>query len=283
MIAWCHDFAWQDPLYTPALHSGYPWDLLRTPWTNTHYVVVSEHRRLRLAELFDIPAKEIQVIHPGVDLDHFNKLEPLTKQLVMKLDLMEATPLLLLSARITRRKNIQLGIQVSAALKQHYPDVALVITGPPGPHNPKNIAYLASLNTLRKELDVSSSVHFLYEYGEDEKPLFVPDEVVTDFYRLADALLFPSRWEGFGIPVLEAGLARIPVFAADIPSVKESAGEYAYVFDPDSDPTKVARSIIEILESDRAYQLRRRVLNKFTWEAVLEQKLIPLIEANGAI
>jgi len=281
LIAWCHDFAWQDPLYTPDLHAGYPWDLLNTPWPRIKYVVVSAHRRDRLADLLNVPPQEIQVIHPGVDSDRFYKLEPLTQRLVEELKLHATIPLLLLPARITRRKNIQFSIQVTAALKQIYPQVALVITGPPGPHNPKNIAYLESLIDLRHELEIASSVHFLYEHGAGERPLRVPDEVVADFYHLADAMFFPSRREGFGIPVLEAGLARIPVFAANIPTVLESAGEFAHLFDPDNDPEIVAKFIADTLEFDRAYQLRQRVFDKFTWRAILKNDLIPLIEKVG--
>lgn len=282
LIAWCHDFAWQDPLYTPDLHAGYPWDLLSTPWPDIQYVVVSAHRRDRLADLFNVPAQEIQVIHPGVDLDRFYKLEPLTQRLVQELHLHQAKPLLLLPARITRRKNIQFSIRVTAVLKQTYPQVALVITGPPGPHNPKNIAYLESLNALCHELELTSSVHFLYEHGIGDGSLHVPDDVVADFYQLADALFFPTRREGFGIPVLEAGLARIPVFAANIPTVKESAGEFAHLFDLDNDPEIVAKSIRDTLETDQAYQLRQRVLDKFTWKAILKKDLIPLIEEVGS-
>jgi len=282
LIAWCHDFAWQDPLYTPDLHAGYPWDLLNTPWPGIQYVVVSAHRCDRLSDLFTVPPQEIQVIHPGVDLDRFYKLDPLTQRLMEELKLYETMPLLLLPARITRRKNIQFGIRVTAALKQIYPQVALVITGPPGPHNPKNIAYLESLNDLRHELEIKSSVHFLYEHGVGDRPLHVPDEVVADFYQLADAMLFPSRREGFGIPVLEAGLARIPVFAANIPTVMESAGEFAHLFDPDNDPEVVAKSIRDTLETDQAFQLRQRVLDKFTWKAILKKDLIPLIEEVGS-
>ena len=282
LIAWCHDFAWQDPLYTPDLHAGYPWDLLNTPWSGIQYVVVSAHRRDRLADLFNVPQQEIQVIHPGVDLERFYKLEPMTRHLAEQLKLLDAVPLLLLPARITRRKNIQFSIRVTAALKHTYPQVALVITGPPGPHNPKNIAYLESLNDLSHELEIASSVHFLYEHGVGDQPLWVPDEVVADFYQLADAMFFPTRREGFGIPVLEAGLARIPVFAANIPTVKESAGELAHLFDPDGDPENVAKLITNTLESDQAYKLRQRILGKFTWKAILKQELIPLIEKVGS-
>lgn len=278
LIAWCHDFAWQDALYTPDLYPGYPWDLLRTPWPGVRYVVVSEHRRSQLAALLGLPAEEIRVVTPGVDVAEFLKLELATCRLVEQLDLLAADPLMLLPARITRRKNIEFAIRVTAALTRHMPQATLVVTGPPGPHNPTNVAYLESLQQLRRDLGVGSCVHFLYEYGRNGQPLHVTDTMMADLYHLADVLLFPSRREGFGIPVLEAGLARLPVFAADIPPVRESAGELAHRFDPEGDPVAVAEALAAHLAEDPAYQLRRRVLRRFTWQAILQHHLIPLIE-----
>jgi glycosyltransferase involved in cell wall biosynthesis len=280
LIAWCHDFAWQDKLYTSGLHPGYPWDLLRSPWPQVRYVVVSMHRREKLAELLQIPPAKIQVVTPGVDVTQFLKLEPLSQRLVEELNLLEADPLMLLPSRITRRKNIQFAIHVAAALKKMKPETALVITGPPGPHNPKNIAYLRSLEGLCADLGVREQVHFLYEFEEGDRPLYVPDEVMTDLYHLADLLLFPSLREGFGIPVLEAGLARIPVFAADIGPVRESAGKTAHLFDPEGDPNAVAEEIITCLTKDKRYRLRRRVLNRFTWQAIIHNKVIPIIQES---
>ena len=277
-IAWCHDFAWQDTLYTPDLHPGEPWDLLRIPWPGVRYVVVSAHRRERLAALLDLSEDQVEVVHPGVDVAEFLKLEPTTRRLVEKLDLLTADPLLLLPARITRRKNIEFAVQVTAALTHHKPQATLVVTGPPGPHNPANVAYLEALQALREELGVTACVHFLYEHGDNGQPLHVTDAMMTDLYHLADLLLFPSRREGFGIPVLEAGLGRLSIFAADIPSVQESAGDLAYLFGHEGDPSAVAEAIAAHLTTDRAYQLRRRVLSQFTWQAILECHLLPLIQ-----
>jgi glycosyltransferase involved in cell wall biosynthesis len=280
LIAWCHDFAWQDKLYAPELHPGYPWDLLRTAWPGVRYVVVSAHRREKLAALLDITAADIEVVTPGVDVTRFLKLEPLTQRLVKELSLLEADPLVLLPARITRRKNIQFAIQVVAALKITKPEVALVVTGPPGPHNPKNIAYLRSLEAVCAELSLSEQVHFLYEFGEKSQPLYVPDAVMADLYRLADLILFPSRREGFGIPVLEAGLARVPVFAADIGPIRESAGNLAHLFDPEGNPKAVAEAISADLGENQAYQLRQRVLKQFTWDAIIQNRVIPIIQES---
>lgn len=278
LIAWCHDFAWQDILYTPELHPGYPWDLLREPWPGVKYVAVSNHRRARMAELLGVSHDTISVITPGVDVFQFINCHSLTRKLVKDLRLLVADPLMLLPARITRRKNIEFAIRVTAALKCLKPAVTLIVTGPPGPHNPKNIAYLESLQALRAELGVCNQVHLLYEHGETGQALMIPDDVVADLYSLVDLLIFPSYREGFGIPVLEAGLARLPVFAADIPPVNESAGGHAHLFDPNGDAHMVAEAIVEFLEKDQASLLRRRVLRNYTWQSIVDKMLVPLIE-----
>jgi len=277
IIAWNHDFAWHDKLYIPALHNGYPWDLLRSAWPGVRYVVVSEHRRLRLAQLLDIPETDIEVFTPGVDVFKFLNCQSLTIDLVEKLDLLAADPLMLLPARIIPRKNIQFAIRVTAEMKEHMPGATLVITGPPGPHNPKNISYLESLQDVRSEHGLEGNVCFLYEHGEAGKPQYLPDEVVADFFRLADLLIFPSFREGFGIPVLEAGLVQLPVFASNIPPIRESAAEYAHLFDPSGDPRDAAGCILNFLEVNASYHLKRRVIDNYTWKAIIEQKIIPFI------
>lgn len=277
VIAWSHDFAWQDELYLPDLHPGYPWDLLRQAWQGVRYVVVSEHRRDRLAELLGLPPESIAVVNPGVEPPEFLKLSPLAQELVEQFELDKAGPLLLLPARLTRRKNIAFALQTLAALTEYYPQACLVVTGPPGPHNPKNAAYLQELKTLRAGLGLDGRALFLYEAGKEGEALFLPDEVVADFYHLADLLFFPSLSEGFGIPILEAGLARLPVFAADIPPVRESAGELAQLFNPRSDPGAVAARIHAFLQRDQAYLLRQRVLRRHTWRNIVADQLAPLL------
>jgi glycosyltransferase involved in cell wall biosynthesis len=277
-IAWCHDFAWNDSLYKPQLHPGFPWELMRSEWPKVVYVTVSEHRRQILSILLKKAPDEIFVITPGIPFADFFKFEPLTRSIIDRLDLLQADPIFLLPARVTRRKNIEFAIQVIAAIRPEYPDVCLVITGPPGPHNPTNVAYLESLKELRQELGVTSNVHFLYEFGTSEMPMEIPDKVVADLYQLADALLFPSRHEGFGIPVLEAGLSRMPVFAADIPPVRESSKGYANFINLSDEPEIVGKDIVSYLKNNQAYQLKRSVLKDFTWESIVQNKIISMIE-----
>ena len=71
--------------------------------------------------------------------------------------------------------------------------------------------------------------------------------MIRELYRVADALLFPSAQEGFGLPVLEAGLARLPAFCADIEPFRAIAGENLHYFDLNEDPTLTAHRLLETL------------------------------------
>ncbi len=160
LIAWCHDFAWRDRLYTPDLHQGYPWNLLSEPWENTRYVVVSQDRQFLLARLLGIPPESIQIINPGIDYFSFLGISPQTQQQLSAFELQNARPLILLPARITRRKNIEFALETMAYLASDFPFARLIITGPPGPHNPKNADYLHELKSIRKKLNLGENCHF---------------------------------------------------------------------------------------------------------------------------
>jgi glycosyltransferase involved in cell wall biosynthesis len=273
IILWHHDLAWTTPRYRAELHDGYPWDLLRQAWTGVKQVTISEMRQYELAELFRINKDDIAVIPNGIDIAKFHKLEEQTLQYVRQLDLLRATPLLLLPVRITPRKNIELALHVCANLKEAFPDAKLIVTGPLGPHNPANVEYFDRLVVLRKELGVVNAVCFLAELTTE----YISDEAVSDFYHLADALFLPSREEGFGIPVLEAGLAGLPVFCSDIPPLRNLGGAHATYFSPDANPYELANTIAAHLSSNPVFRLRSDVRRQYTWENIYDQHIAPLL------
>src|SRR3990172_5832937 len=267
LILWHHDLAWTTPRYQPELHNGYPWDLLRTDWGNTAHVVVSELRRAELAEVMKLYPASICVIPNGVDATRFYKLEPLTQTVLEQTHLLDAAPILLLPVRITPRKNIELALHTLAELRKQFPNAALVVTGPLGPHNADNRKYFDMLSSLRAQLGLQNSAHFLAELIDT----FLPDEVIADFYRIADALFFPSREEGFGIPLLEAAFSRLPAFCADIPPLRELGLRDAAFFSPDEHPAKIAGTLAEYFRSSPTARLAMRARTSFRWELVYHQ------------
>ena len=283
LILWHHDLAWTTDRYRAELHAGYPWELLRQAWPGVVQVVVSEARQRELASLLGLPAEAIHIVPNGVDAARLLKLSEPAQALAAELRLDQAAPLLLLPARLTPRKNIELALRVLAALRQQ-PDMAgqsfrsagLLITGPAGPHNPANAGYRRRLEDLRDELGLAGAAYFAVERA----PAGLSDEVVADLYRLADALLLPSREEGFGIPLLEAGLARLPIFCTDIEPLRALGGADVTYFSPAAAPEMVAAAVAQRLGHDPVYRLAVRTRQNYAWERVYAQHIAPLLGGN---
>jgi len=273
LFLWHHDLAWTTPRYQHELHDGYPWDLLRTDWGGTSHVVVSELRRRELADLMKLDPASVRVVPNGVDAALFYKLEAQTQNILEQTRLMDAAPILLLPVRVTPRKNIELALNTLAELRKRFPKAALVVTGPLGPHNARNREYFDSLLKLRTQLGLQGSAHFLAEFSDS----FLADEVIADFYRIADALIFPSREEGFGIPLIEAAMSHLPAFCADIPPLRELGLDDATFFSPDENPAVLAGSIADYFQSAAPARLAMRARSKFLWEAIYQKHIAPML------
>ena len=155
----------------------------------------------------------------------------------------------------------------------------MVVTGPPGPHNATNQQYLDELRVLRQNLRLEGQAHFLADLSND----FYPAEVIRGLYRLADLLLLPSLEEGFGLPVLEASQAKLPIFCTDIPSLREIAGNWGRFFPPDGAPEDIAVDIARYLDSSSIFQLRVQ-LRALEWTHLYRDRIEPLIRKTvGAI
>jgi mannosylglucosylglycerate synthase len=274
-ILWHHDLAWTTTRYQSELHPGWPWDLLAKPWPGVRQVTISSARRQELSNLMGIPLWEITVVPAGLDISDFLSLHPRTLALIENLGLALAAPIMLTPVRITRRKNIELALASLAELRKELPEAVLIVTGPPGPHNPSNQQYFKQLKQQRNALKLKGAVYLM----ADLLPEGLTDETVADLYRIADALLMPSREEGFGIPILEAGLSRMPIFCSNIPQLRALAGEFGTYFSPDEEPAQVAHMIVQRLRSDPLYQMRVKVRKEYTWDAVYQNKIAPLLES----
>lgn len=281
-IAYCSDLAATNPQYQAEFYPGYPWNLLREAWPGVRYVTISPARQAELATLLGLEAEAVTVITPGIAVDTFWGWTETTRSLVDEFALMDADLILLAPMRLTRRKNVEMALQILAALRQQTAiDCRLIVTGPPGPHNPSNLAYLENLLSLRQTLGLEPHAHFLYAAGPDTSvPLRIDDPTMSNLYQLSDGLLFPSTQEGFGIPILEAGLARLPIFCADIPPLRHTAQADAFYFHPaESKPTEIAAGIWSTLSQSSAYRLSLRVRHNYRWDQIITGQWLPLMEA----
>lgn len=280
--AWCHDMSWTSPRSRSKMHEGYPWEFLRTQRSEIIYVTVSNGRQQELAGLFGCRPQEIQVIYNGVDPAELLALSEEGLALIDRLDMWNSDLNLLMPVRVTQAKNIELAIRVAAALKEKGIHPNIVVTGPPDPHDPSNMEYFQHLLELRKHLGVDQQVHFVYQSGSNPvDPLIVDMPLVAELFRVSDALFMPSRREGFGMPILEAGLVGIPVFSTDhVPAANEIGGQDVIQFSAEADPGQVAGLILEAIGKSPMLQLRRRVRQRLTWRGIFNRQMIPLLEGN---
>ncbi|HEV2281711.1 MAG TPA: glycosyltransferase family 4 protein [bacterium] len=277
-VAWCHDLAWTNPQYREDLHPGQPWRLLTTPLPGATYVTVSRDRQRALSAALRVSASLIEVIPNGIDPAAFLRLSPAGRWLAETLRLWDQQVVLLLPVRITRRKQIEYALRVTQELVRRELSVRLLITGPLGAHNPRNRDYLDELRALRAALGLEEQVVFCGDVpGPGGTAIAVTDRVVADLYALADALLLPSREEGFGLPLLETGLTRVPAFVSDIPPFREIGGDAVHTFGLDDSPAVCAQRILHGLMDDRGYRLRRRVLGTYTWDVIMRDRIVPLL------
>lgn len=278
LVTWNHDVAAASDRYRGRLHPGHPWDLFRQPWPGTIAVTISERRRWELAAATGMPVGEIRVVPNGIDRGRFLGLAPATLGLIEALELQAAAPVLLTPARVMPRKNLELAVRVVAELRRSGEDARLLLTGAPDPHDAGSRAHLEALRTLARAGDESrradGGVHLLV----NGRPAWRSPRVVADLFRVADALFLPSREEGFGLPILEAGVSRLPVICADIPALRELAGEDATYVDPDADPSAAAAQVRGRLAADPAYRLAARSRASYAWDAVFETRIRPLLE-----
>jgi glycosyltransferase involved in cell wall biosynthesis len=166
-------------------------------------------------------------------------------------------PILLHVGAEEPRKNVGTLLAAMQRLRSHHPDLLLVRVGGMRSRTRRQIARLG----LER--------HVRYRSG-------VSDADLVRHYQAADAFVFPSVYEGFGLPVLEALACGCPVVAGDAASVPEVSGDAALLVDP-RDPDAFARAIGRVLEdAGLAASLRAAGPARaasFTWGRVARETL----------
>ena len=181
-------------------------------------IAVSEATRIDLEQHADVDHERIDVVYNGADLDQFSHdNKALAKQRVCrKYNITQ--PYILYTARLEHpgKNHVRL-LEAFAALKQRQ-DIPhhLILAG--SPWFGAEAIYAAAQN-----LGISDSVIFAG---------FVPNEELPDLYAGADLFAFPSLFEGFGIPLLEAMASGTPVIASNVASIPDVVGNAGLLFEP---------------------------------------------------
>lgn len=269
-ICWVHDLAAVNPDYSiPRIP---PWDFLRRAHERYEYVAISELRQRQLSELTGLSPEHCRVIPNGLDPIAELGLTQNVERLARALHLLERDLVLVQPTRLLRRKNIELSLNVAARLKTAGKSVCLLITGAPDPHNTASQQYADQLRALRSDLNLQDDCFFLGELFD------VSSADVSSLYRVADALFFPSHQEGFGLPIIEAALHRLPAFCTDVEPLRHLPG--AQPFSRTATPSEIAATIIHRMQGWPANSPRKVVVQNYAWSAIYRNFLAPLLSGT---
>ena len=190
-------------------------------------IVPTEHTKETVIERLDVEPARIRVIPYGVDHQRFVPSARTREEFVVY------------PANRWPHKNHDRLFEAFALMRLERPDLRLVLTG------------------SGHDSDAPPGV---------EVRGYVSDDELAELYATASALVFPSLYEGFGLPPLEAMASGLPVAAARAGSLPEVCGDAARYFDPTS-PAEIAQAVLEVLASPEEWSARGvRRAAEFTWD-----------------
>jgi len=239
-----------------------------------HILAISEATKQDIMEFYKIPSERITVTYPGYDNKRFmiydlrfkNKIQEIKKNYEVKGDY------LIYIGTLQPRKNLVRLIKTFSYLQkdpvfQNRPGLSLVIVGK------KGWLYDEIFKTV-KELNLEDKVIFTG---------FVPDDDLPLLLGGAQALILPSLYEGFGIPVAEAMACGVPVVVSRVSSLPEIAGKAGiYIDDPESGEniSQALLKVLKLTDQERKRLVERGLerVKQFSWEKCARETLKILLE-----
>lgn len=215
-------------------------------------ITVSQASKDDIQRYLGAPASKIDVIYNGLDARYLAPPDETAIANVRERFLLNA-PFVLYAGNIKPHKNVERLIEAFALLRQDgHQDLKLLIIG-------DEVSKYPGLRRLVHRHHLHTHVRFLG---------FVPDATLAALYRLASLFVFPSLFEGFGFPPLEAMASGTPVITSNVSSLPEVVGDAAVLVDP-LDPRAIADAMARVLGDTT---LRRELIARgharartFTW------------------
>jgi glycosyltransferase involved in cell wall biosynthesis len=225
-----------------------------------------------IEKLFEIPSDRVEVVYNAIDERFLHGHATAPERDLIARRYQVTYPFLLYAGRISPHKNVVRMIEAFSALKtelerdQAYPDLKLIIIGDDLSGNPD----------LRRTVVRSGVQHDVRFLG------FVPIEVLRIFYDEAKIFVFPSLYEGFGLPPLEAMVHGTPVVTSNVSSLPEVVGNAAVLVNPEN-VFEIMRALHRVLMDkplrDRMKERGYQQAAKFSWETSVRR----ILEAYGDV
>jgi glycosyltransferase involved in cell wall biosynthesis len=233
---------------------------------------VSNFTRDEIEKLFEIPSNRVEVVYNAIDERFLHGHASAADRDLIARRYQVTYPFLLYAGRISAHKNVVRMIEAFSALKteleksEAYPDLKLIIIGDDLSGNPD----------LRRTVVRSGVQHDVRFLG------FVPIEVLRIFYDEAKIFVFPSLYEGFGLPPLEAMAHGTPVVTSNVSSLPEVVGNAAVLVNPEN-VFEIMRALHRVLIDkplrDRMKERGYEQAAKFSWETSVRR----ILEAYGRV
>lgn len=219
-----------------------------------HIIAVSEYTRQDLIEVYNINPNAVSVVHPGVAIQ--NAARPLDVQNVRRRHGLPERFLLFMGTH-EPRKNIEGVIAAFSAIAHRIPH-SLVLAGESG----------WKRSRIRASLAGSAYADRIHSLG------FVEEDDKRALYAAADLFVYPSFYEGFGFPPLEALLAGTPAVVSFNSSLPEVVGKWATLVDP-YNIAQIAAVLEELLASPVRVSLdvQKEILAEYSWQKAAKQTL----------
>jgi glycosyltransferase involved in cell wall biosynthesis len=223
-------------------------------------IAVSKATQQDVMDHYHVSPKVISVIPHGVEPEFFSLLGPRNT----------AEPYILCVSTLHPHKNLERLVRVFAKLRSERPDLWLVLAGMRGFHAQEIDRVIAETN-LGESVKVTG---------------WIPRQQLYSLFQHAAAFVYPSTFEGFGMPVLEAMAAGLPVACSDIPPLREVAEGAVLFFQPEQDDDLLAalKSLLDdqplAARLSAAGPVRARA---FTWEEAARKTLASLEAAAGVL
>ncbi len=259
IIVAVHDVGWRrfPELYRPITRWYHDLTLKRIKCRADIVLTISEFSRREIIDLAGVPEEKIKVVFPGYDRRKFQPAAGRDRPDILK-RLRVRQPFLFYLGRLEKKKNILNLIRTFSLLAGDFSELQLVLAGGSG-----NVA--AEAKRLAGGLGpVGKRIIF---------PGYLNQAVVPVFFSQAEIFLFLTRYEGFGLPIIQAFGSGTPVVASQRPVHQEVAGAAAVFADPEN-PREISEAVRKLLVDQRFYQEKVSQglvrAEKFSWRKTAE-------------